>query len=235
MLPSTWNGVDYSKYFKLIDNVMSESKDERITKTEMKLLCSLASSEKDRKLIKVAASSGLSASQSKSRLGIEDVNAERHEVFTAVKELQEIKEAVEELAMAKLANEDSDSDSDTDSNSYTSSVSSLEDRDETVKTTNIPSGEQLLTILKDNKYNCVSFAGECQWKFKDMDEGPCNKMIDDFIQSISVKLLHLSEDEKTEFEAVNRSLCRFTTQKNFAGIMIMNTARTRKVTTQKTG
>ena len=54
----------------------------------------------------------------------------------------------------------------------------------------------MLTVLKDNKYNWVSFARESQWKFKDMDEGACNKMIDDFIQTISVKLLHLCEDEK---------------------------------------
>ena len=154
---------------------MLKSKCGSISKVEMKLLCSLASSEKDRKLIKVAASSGLSASQSKAKLGIEDVATERDAVFAAVKELQSIREAVEELAVCKqnvftealqMSKLDSDSDSDSDG---TSSLEDIESQ-ETTSLADIPSAERLLILLKSNKCNWVSFASECHLKFRNMEE-----------------------------------------------------------------
>ena len=197
------NGLDYNKLANLIESLVPKSKCGSISKVEMKLLCSLASSEKDRKLIKVAASSGLSASQSKAKLGIEDVATERDAVFAAVKELQSIREAVEELAVCKqnvftealqMSKLDSDSDSDSDG---TSSLEDIESQ-ETTSLADIPSAERLLILLKSNKCNWVSFASECHLKFRDMEESACDNMLDDFIRSI--ESLYLSENEKQTLE-----------------------------------
>ena len=112
------------KLSKFIEDLVPENKRESLSKEEMKLLCSLASSEKDRKLIRVAATSGSSVSQSKAKFGIENISVEREAVYAAIKELKAIRDAVEELAVCKhsaftdvlhVSEVDSCSDSDSDS------------------------------------------------------------------------------------------------------------------------
>ena len=95
------SGTNYDKFIELLENLVPDSKCESINKEELKLLCSLATNEKYKKLIRVAASSHLSAMQSKAKLGIDDITSEREAVYVAVKELQVIREAVDELAMCK--------------------------------------------------------------------------------------------------------------------------------------
>ncbi|CAB4022429.1 Hypothetical predicted protein, partial [Paramuricea clavata] len=77
------SGTNYDKFIELLENLVPDSKCESINKEELKLLCSLATNEKDKKLIRVAASSHLSATQSKAKLGIDDINSEREAVYAA--------------------------------------------------------------------------------------------------------------------------------------------------------
>ena len=134
----------------------------------MKLLCGLASSEKDRKLIRVTASSGLSVSQSKAKFGIENISTEQEAVFAAIHELKSIRDAVEELAICKqsaltedalqTSEVDSSSNSDTDSSSSCSEDSILQGSSETSNMT--PTYEELVILLKRNKCSWVSFVSK---------------------------------------------------------------------------
>ena len=147
-----------------------------LSKEEMKLLCSLASSEKDRKLIRVPTTSGSSVSQSKAKFGIEDISVEREAVYAAIKQLKAIRDAVEELAVCKqsvftdvLHASEVDSCSDSDSDScldQTEDISAESQVNKEEILTNIPSFEELIILLKKNMCNLISFVSECQLKFK---------------------------------------------------------------------
>ena len=67
----------------------------------MRLLCELAISEKDRQLIRVAASQGHSANAARNSLGILNLTTERERVQETTDEYVEIKHMVNEIAQAK--------------------------------------------------------------------------------------------------------------------------------------
>lgn len=69
----------------------------------LKVICQLASSEKDRKLIQVAAGSGLSGIAAEKELGIANFNEKRTNVNTAIEELQQIKQAVTDIVDYKVS------------------------------------------------------------------------------------------------------------------------------------
>lgn len=208
------SGTNYDKFIELLENLVPDSKCESINKEELKLLCSLATNEKDKKLIRVAASSHLSATQSKAKLGIDDITSEREAVYVAVKELQVIREAVDELAMCKenviigdlLMNEqDSGSGSDSDE---LSSVEVEEQPDITCRSSELgfnktknspkckPSSEQLLDLLKKAKCNWFLFVTECRLRFQGIGES--DVMLDSFIENMNE--CHLTEKEKTDLQ-----------------------------------
>jgi hypothetical protein len=72
-----------------------------LNREALKALCDLASTEADRKLIRVAATGGMSASQARSTYGINDLHKEREKVAQAVKEYTAIRNTVEELVRVK--------------------------------------------------------------------------------------------------------------------------------------
>jgi hypothetical protein len=65
------------------------------------MLCALSSSEKDRKLIRVAATAHLSAKQARKELGISDLAKERNAIKEAIEEFQDIRDAVDEVVRVK--------------------------------------------------------------------------------------------------------------------------------------
>ena len=188
------HGRDYKKLSKFIEDLVPENKCESLSKEEMKLLCSLASSEKDRKLIRVAATSGSSVSQSKAKFGIENISVEREAVYAAIKELKAIRNAIEELAVCKhsaftdvlhVSEVDSCSDSDSDSCSdQTENICAKSQVNTEEISTNIPSFEELMVLLKKNVCNWISFVSECQLKFRDIEQSAQDKMLKD--NSISI-------------------------------------------------
>ena len=72
-----------------------------IDKNVLKLLSELATSEKDKRLIRVAASSGMSQRTAQKELGISNVNEERARVAAAIEDLEQIKVAVNQVVESK--------------------------------------------------------------------------------------------------------------------------------------
>ena len=94
--------LDYSKLQVLINGLQNKDakKEVVIDKDILQMLCELASSEKDRRLIKyaVCTSSQLSSTSAKNLYGVSDLAMLQKEVTQALDEAQEIREAVTKIA-----------------------------------------------------------------------------------------------------------------------------------------
>ncbi|CAB3979645.1 Hypothetical predicted protein [Paramuricea clavata] len=106
------DGLDFTKLASCVakyvpQNCLSSGTD----KGNLKLLCELASSEKDRHLIRVASCQGKSGHKAK-RLGVSNLNKEKI-IYDAMQEYLEIKQAVNKIAQAKIVNMEPGNDSDT--------------------------------------------------------------------------------------------------------------------------
>ena len=97
------SSVDYSIFVKWFAKVIpTENISNGLSKDQLQALCSLASTEKDRKLIKVAAcqSKGLSGKKATEQFGIHNL-PKLQEVEAALSQAEDICSAVNELAQAK--------------------------------------------------------------------------------------------------------------------------------------
>ena len=215
------NGVDFSK---LVDVVSKFVPAKRITsglnKESLRLLCELASSEKDRRLIRVAASQGHSANAARNSLGISNLTTERERVQEAIDEYVEIKNMVNEIAQAKedvinsfgLAFSDPDDsscsdlsvDSDGDSCDWSSEAEG-DDRGglstcsfESQNLVTVPSSEQLLFVLRANNLNWLSFIEETKLMHRQLTEESFDQMLLRFSEFLDSNIV--TEDEKTLIE-----------------------------------
>ena len=79
--------IEYVRLEELIEKLIAEQKlSMGLNREALKALCDLASTEAGRKLIKVAATAGMSASQAQKTYGISNLHKERGKVAQAVKE-----------------------------------------------------------------------------------------------------------------------------------------------------
>jgi hypothetical protein len=85
----------FTKFYRLL--IPQTTMQKGISKESLRMLCALSSSEKDRKLIRVAATAHLSAKQARKELGISDLAKERKAVYEAIEEFQDIRDAVDEV------------------------------------------------------------------------------------------------------------------------------------------
>ena len=96
------HGVDVLAMQKMVQRLMTMQEKEQsgLSKETLSFLCELATSEKDKKLIKYTAlaSSGASGTQAKKMYGISDPSATRTEVEEALDQVKEIHHAVNKLA-----------------------------------------------------------------------------------------------------------------------------------------
>lgn len=148
--------LDYSKLQVLINGLQNKDakKEVVIDKDMLQMLCELASSEKDRRLIKyaVCTSSQLSSTSAKNLYGVSDLAMLQKEVTQALDEAQEIREAVTKIAsieksvaLEKLGFVVSDSGESSDSSSDgEESVDDLSDNDAT------SDNSECLTGAKEN-------------------------------------------------------------------------------------
>ena len=94
-------GVDYIKYVELIKSasgaIDTSCSSNSLNKEKLKALCELASSEKDRKLIKYAMCADFSEKKAK-KYGLSDWNRQKDEIESSIERNKEIREAVNELA-----------------------------------------------------------------------------------------------------------------------------------------
>lgn len=74
-----------------------------LDKETLKALCDLASNEADRKLVRVAATAGLSGVQAKATFGISNLHKERKKVAEAVQEYASIRKKVDDIVNAKMS------------------------------------------------------------------------------------------------------------------------------------
>ena len=93
-----------------------------MSRETLKMLRDLSSSKKDKKLIRFAASSHISATKAKKELGISDLTKLKEEVADAVEQYRDIRDTVEEvvhvrerLSLKKLAIILSETDDEVDS------------------------------------------------------------------------------------------------------------------------
>ena len=94
--------MNYEKFTELYSLLVPETVMQKgISKESLKMLCDLSSSEKDKKLIRVAATAHLSAKKAKKELGISDLARERKAVSDAIEDIQDIRDAVDEVVRVK--------------------------------------------------------------------------------------------------------------------------------------
>lgn len=96
------SSLDYSKLQVFIDGLQNKDakKDVIIEKDMLQMLCELASSEKDKRLIKyaVCTSSQLSSTSAKNLYGVSDLAVLQRQVAEALDEAQEIRDVVTKIA-----------------------------------------------------------------------------------------------------------------------------------------
>ena len=97
--------VDYKAFSQLCHAVLSsnQKQEKGLTREAMDVLCSLASTESDRRLIKysVCKSQGLSAKAALQKFGFNDFHKKEEDILRAVEEAKTIRQAVMQLASVK--------------------------------------------------------------------------------------------------------------------------------------
>lgn len=162
---SAWYLLEYIegvKYFQVVQflEAMLYSQQGSVQISELKALLGLAQSDRERELIRysVFRSSGLSASQARRHLGLENMQQRSKKIYQCIQEAQQIREAVDKLSrlqdkallrvMGMSDHESSSSESDQDD------ILSDNDRDShTSEQHYIHSFDTLLCVLKDGQYN----------------------------------------------------------------------------------
>ncbi len=215
------NGVDFPKLVSIVSKFVPAKRiNGGLNKESLRLLCELASTEKDRRLIRVAASQGQSANAARNSLGISNLTIERERVQEAIDEYVEIKNMVNEIAQAKedvinsfgLARSDPDDsscselsiDSDGDSCDWSSETKcdgteelsgcSLERQNSVT----IPSSEQLLCALRANNLNWLSFVEETKLRYRQLMEESFDLMLSRLSQLLDSNIV--TRDEKALIE-----------------------------------
>ena len=99
-------GDDISKFVAQIGHhLTSEGVSSSLDKDTLKSICELASSEKDRTLIKVAASYRMSGSAAKEQLDISNACQLKKKVHDAIEEIEAIKNAVHEIVVSSYVHQ----------------------------------------------------------------------------------------------------------------------------------
>ena len=191
--------VDFLRLTQCISKYIPQQKlSTGINKESLQLLCELASTEKDRRLIRVASCQGMSANEAKA-VGVSNLNEEKRMVFEAVQEYQEIKRAVNKIAQAKfdLTVTTSSSDSSGDESCVWLSgdegnehvVPSAEEcgnvtSDNFSSVTPLPSESALLLMLIEHKLNWISFADQLKLNINNLSEQTLQKLLQDLFTFI---------------------------------------------------
>eukprot|EP00112_Aurelia_sp_Birch-Aquarium-sp1_P004497 Seg1510.1 transcript_id=Seg1510.1/GoldUCD/mRNA.D3Y31 product="hypothetical protein" protein_id=Seg1510.1/GoldUCD/D3Y31 len=158
-------GVDLPNFVSQICNLMKpEQLNLGLDNKILKSLCDLATTEKDKRLIKVAAASGLSQNSAHRELGISNVRRLRDDVENAIAEFELIREDVNDIIECKKNSYEFESSS-TDSEcleeeqldqwSTTEVVTSFD----SVQPRSL-SNSQLVNVLKKNGFHWCHFVGE---------------------------------------------------------------------------
>ena len=94
--------INYTRFVKFLNMLVpTELMQKGISRENLKILCELASSEKDKKRIRVAATTNFSATRAKKELGISSLVKEREAVAEAVQQYRDIRDAVDEVVSVR--------------------------------------------------------------------------------------------------------------------------------------
>ena len=192
-----------------------------ISRETLKIVCDLASSEKDKRLIKYAVNCGgnMSREAAKKKYGISDLTLLKNTVENAVEQAREIRDAVDHLSNVKeecileelgiscgnYSKSDSDTDypSDVDSendgqNSNNPPNSSVLDSDVIMKgmatVSPAPGNEHLVMILRESNHNWFSFVEELKMLLHMYTPEVLNQVLVDFAAFLPFS--DLSDEEK---------------------------------------
>jgi hypothetical protein len=90
--------TDFDKLARVIENLIPDkSVHVGLDRESLKVLCNLASSETDRKLLKTVATAGLLAEKAKALFGIGNLHKLRNDVAQAVQEYDSIRRNVNDI------------------------------------------------------------------------------------------------------------------------------------------
>lgn len=207
------DGLDFTKLASCVAKYVPQNcLSSGIDKENLKLLCELASSEKDRRLIRVASCQGKSGNEAK-RLGVSNLNKEKKIIYDAMQEYLEIKQAVNKIAQAKIVNMEPGNDSDTttcDSSEGQSCVWITDDKSEeqnmsdgqTKKTDVIPpilpSQADLISMLTEHKMNWLSFVEHLKLNVNHLSEQTLEQLLENFSDFIPFSNLTVREKKDAE-------------------------------------
>ena len=175
-------GVKYSSFIALAETQKASS---TLDKTTLRELCNLASSEKDKLLIKYVCckSQNLSMSQARQLYGFWNFNQQKEKIDNALLEMKEIHDVIEELAAIKdstvlqgfgiCVQEDSSScESEcslSDAESSETEWISDDEKDQPTPSP-LPLDDQLLSMLRTVNFNWFAFVTEVKMQLPNNSE-----------------------------------------------------------------
>ncbi len=163
--------------------------------TALKELCNLASSEKDKLLIKYVCCKSQNLSMNKARhlYGFWNFNQQKEKINNALLEMREIHDVIEELAAIKdtavlqgfgICVEDEHSSSESEcslSDAENSEIEwiSEEEKDQTTPS-RLPSDDQLLSMLRNTNFNWFAFITEVKMLLPNNSENTLLESLEEF-------------------------------------------------------
>jgi hypothetical protein len=206
--------VDYSSFITLTKKVWQTQKPSTtLDKTALKELCNLASSEKDKLLIKYVCckSQNLSMNKARQLYGFWNFNQQKEKINNALLEMREIHDVIEELAAIKdtavlqgfgICVEDEHSSSESEcslSDAENSEIEwiSEEEKDQTTPS-RLPSDDQLLSMLRNTNFNWFAFITEVKMLLPNNSENTLLESLEEFSGRLSV--LNVSAEDQLKIE-----------------------------------
>ena len=205
------DGLNFAKLVSCVAKYLPQSKIcAGINKENLKLLCEMASSEKDKRLIRVASCQGMSGNEAK-RLGVSNLNKEKMKVSEAMQDYLDIKQAVNKIAQAKVLSMEMESSGESmDEESSGEPCIWISDDEEdfakqdmlegqkkpaNLKSPGLPSQNDLIILLKDHKMNWLSFVEHLKLTVNNLSDESLDQLLKTL--SCAIPYSNLTDIEKS--------------------------------------
>ena len=206
------HGLNFAKLASSVAKYLPQSKiSAGINKENVKLLCKMASSEKDKHLIRVASCQGMSGNEAK-RLGVSNLNKEKMKVYEAMQDYLDIKQAVNKIAQAKVLSMEMESSGESmDEESSGEPCIWISDDEEdfaeldmlegqkkpaNLKSPGLPSKNDLIILLKDHKMNWLSFVEHLKLTVDNLSDESLDQLLKTL--SCAIPYSNLTDIEKSK-------------------------------------
>lgn len=212
-------GVKYSSFIALAKNVWQTQKaSSTLDKTTLRELCNLASSGKDKLLIKYVCckSQNLSMNQARQLYGFWNFNQQKEKIDNALLEMKEIHDVIEELAAIKyttvlqgfgicVQEDRSSCESEcslSDAESSETEWISDDEKDQPTPSP-LPLDDQLLSMLRTVNFNWFAFVTEVKMQLPNNSENTLLESLEEFSDRLSV--LNVSAEDLLKIETSRKA------------------------------